>query len=107
MMLTATSTDLTIADALTKMEQEASAMATEQYTETLSPILRKVGGYTGDFTVQATSKMTIDTETGIIDNKMTLALAYPDNGQWVDPFETAQRIILAEALRMVIDKYMR
>ena len=87
---------------ITQLEAETDVTATQLYTETLSPILRNVSGYKGDFTVNARSKFVFDATSGFT-YSITLSLSFP-SPTYGDIWEEAQRMILATALEAVVER---
>lgn len=98
------STATSVEDVIAQMETEAARIASELYTETLSPILRKATGYEGDFAIVATSKMKLDTEGSVIHNSISLKLEFPTALNSYDIMEQVQRTILVEMFQYVLSR---
>lgn len=93
----------TVDDVLADLEVEANRIVVDEYNANIAPILRKISGYTGEFTFAAKSTIKMDAVTGKLDNQVAVSIVFPDDG-YVDPFEIAQRLILTESLRYFLSK---
>ncbi len=94
-----------IGELLETVQTGANKLASDLYTERLIPILRKITGYTGEVSVKADTKTTFDAKTGKLMNDVSLSLQYPTKTNYVDAFETAQRMILEELFKQIIERY--